>query len=136
LLGTNDDFVLETRVNGAGNPWELVRNAFGGDTVSFTLRSPSGALAAAFPYLLAEVFPVAQPPFGNALVPAFHLDAGLFIAFDGVAGGTMIGSGLTATFTTAPGLSGFVARLQAFAVSPAAKNGLYGLTDAHDLVLH
>lgn len=57
----------------------------------------------------------------------------LIDVLDGTVTGATAGTAMTA-FVVPPGLSGFVVRLQALAITPGARNGIFAATDAPDFI--
>lgn len=135
-IGSDDDLVLETRLDVSGNPYELSRPANGGQSIDVTIVSPRSEFSAAAPFLLAQIYPVGFPPIAPAAWPEIHVDQGFIVVYDGANFGQTVGAGVPLSFPIPFGLSGFVARLQAFAFGPTAKNRIFAATDAHDLILN
>lgn len=139
LIGSNQDFRLETTIANQGDPLLQSKRGGAGDTLSMAFRSAMGTFNGSIPLYYAQVYIGGFPPASPGLLSDVHINpaSGAFLVYDG----TMVPGGLPSTgtafvFAIPPGLAGFVARFQAFAVSPLAQNGIYAATDAHDIVLY
>lgn len=135
-IGSDDDFVLETRISGTGNPYELSRPAAGGGSIDVTIISPRGEFSPTSPILVAQIYPVGFPPTAIPGRPEIHVDQNFILVFDGAAFAQTIGPGISLSYPIPFGLSGFVVRLQAFTFGPTAKNRIFAASDAHDLFLN
>jgi hypothetical protein len=100
--------------------------------LSIEIRSPVGAVVGQPALIAYELFLVGGAPTAPAGFPDVHLAAQSAIVADVLvalpAGGFAVG------YTVPPGLMGLVARIQAFAFSPTAANGIFVASDAHDIV--
>ena len=130
LEGTDDDFLLETQINGAGDPTACVKTASSGNTLSLTFSSPGGTLVGELAVLGASLR--LSGPTASTLID------GLWVSpvngFLVVGGSSLPPSGISRMFLMPSGLSGITGRLQAVAVSPMTTNGIFGTTRAHDIV--
>jgi hypothetical protein len=139
LVGSCEDLELLSVVNGAGNPFALVKSAAAGSTILTYFHSPAAGFAGAVPVLAAQLFVSSLPPASPSAFPAVHLDLGAIVVFDGFmpGGPFVLGPGGLVRAVTLPGvaLAGFTARFQGFALAPFAANGIFAATHAHDFVL-
>ena len=139
--GSGDDLELWTTVNGLGVPTLTGKLATAGDFLAVTIRSPAGTFVGAPPILAGQVFFSTAPPTSPIGFPAVHLSpAQAIVLFDGnvqgLFGQSVIGTnGMTLQSQIPPGVGGRVLRLQALVPSPAAANGIFAITDAHDIIL-
>lgn len=140
LPGTGDDLELYTWIDGGGDPLASSHSASAGTTVTFTMKSPGGTLNGALPLLAGEFFMPAFPPIGLVTYPYVHLDAGLAFLIAGSFDASPFTSpgldpnGITITTLVPPGLGGFGVRLQGFVVTPFVNNGLFAVSNAHDIL--
>lgn len=139
LAGSSDDFSLETRVNGAGLPLLPTKKVVPNDLLDVTIRSPGGTLSGLLSYLFAQVYFAGISPIGPGTLPTVHLapTSLLFTIYDGALfPGGLAPAGYTFTvLIPPPALNGFVIRFQGFVIGPGTQNGIFGATDAHDIVL-
>ena len=126
--GTGEDLQLRSGVLAAPT-LDCLEEASAGETVRHVMESPSGTFQGALGALFYQVHTPAQPP--TQALPGIRLDQvdGVFYALP------LSASGLTIDVPVPPGLGGFVLRAQAVALSPAAQNGVFASTDAHDVFL-
>lgn len=140
LPGTNEDFDLYVRVDGAGDPLGSQIVCPAGSTISTVIHSPLGAFVGAPPILAGQFFATSMPPLGIVAYPAIHLDAAAGFVVYGNAGPNAFSvpglppNGVDLYFLVPPGLGGMRLRLQAIAVTAFAANGLFVVSAARDLV--
>lgn len=132
-LGTGEDFSLTTNVDNYGDPSTSMKSCPGGATINFRYRSANGTFNLAPAGLALEIFANGNPPIVNVpALPALHVDPAVAVLVDGPI--FLPAGGPAFSFPIPFGLGGLTARLQAFALSPNALDGIMALTDAHDLV--
>lgn len=128
LPGTNEDLVLQTAVNGAPPNTTCGKDVRAGDTIQFKVTSPLGTHAAHVGGLFLQIHDPLAPPIQLG-IPGLHLDHS-----DGTF--TILGvppAGWTGSIVVPPGFSGLLLRWQALFLMPSPANGLFALSDAHDL---
>ena len=141
LMGTGEDLLLETLVNGTGDVYDTPKPALAGDDVTVRFHSPGGTFVGAVPWLLLQSFPTGSMLGPDPFNPGLWIDVtapGLVILrFGGGPLGPWLlpEGGMTGLFQVGPGLVGLAVRFQALAISPAARNGVYATTDGLDVVL-
>ncbi len=131
--GSREDFVLSLDVNGVFAAGVGATPATGGDVVTVRTTSAGGALANAFALLVVEPWLPPAPPAGPLGIPELHVPLSaiwLEVYPSGVGP-----SGMALVVPWPVGLGGFALRLQAVAVTPAARNGVFALSAARDLIL-
>jgi hypothetical protein len=133
LPGSREDLVMQLSVNGSFAASVLTTPAVAGDVLSVSVTSPTGTMSDAFAVLLVEPWVPPFNPQGPPIFPFLHLPLGSSWLSVFPAGAGAIG----ATFSSPlpPGLAGLSFRLQAIALTTAAKNGLFAAAAARDLVL-
>ncbi|MEM7309698.1 MAG: right-handed parallel beta-helix repeat-containing protein [Planctomycetota bacterium] len=142
-VGTNEDLALATLIDGGGNPVEAIKAPLPGSVVTVHLDSPAGMFADSTYMLLAEFAPtgVALPP---AAVPGLDLNPfspQFVIVFDSlgalpVIGGLKLGeAGFGVDFAVPAGLTGQSLYTQGVAFGPGAANGVYAISNAHEVIL-
>jgi hypothetical protein len=89
--------------------------------------------------MLGQVYPQAAPPGGLPGYPAIQLDLGAAVEIYGTLGagglpvpGLPLG-GVNFDFQVPPGLGGQAFRLQGYAISPFASNGIFAATRALEI---
>ncbi len=127
LAGTGEDFELESQVNGHGDPGACGKTAVAGDAVSLRWSSPGGRFVGALSALLIQLHPFGTPPVALATLPGLHLGG-----VDAQVAAALPAAGVALSIS-APAVSGWSARVQAVVLSPAAANGVYATTDAHEV---
>ena len=141
LMGTGEDFLLETQVAGAGDVHQTPKDALPGDAVTVRLHSPDETFVGAIPWLVLQSFPTGTLLGPDPFNPGLWVDTtagSLSILRFGIGpiGPTLLPpGGITLLYQVPPGLVGLSVRFQAIAISPAAANGIYATTDGLDLVL-
>ncbi|MCB9881207.1 MAG: hypothetical protein H6834_05405 [Planctomycetes bacterium] len=141
--GTGDDFVLSTAVGGAplstgaGND---VKQAPGFSLLAVNIASPNGALDLTPYWVLAQAFPTGNSPVAVPGLPAYFdfLQPIAFLVDGGVGSPTgppviAPGGGSTAYFLTPSGMAGLSMMIQGFAFSVSTTNGVYAITDGHEV---
>lgn len=129
MPGTGEDLVLETLVNGAGDPTAYVKEAHVGDLLAIAFRSPNGTFTGTPTGLFLEPYAIGFPPTPLPGFPGVWLSnpASAILVLP------LPGAGFTLPVTIPDGVQGAVGRLQAIALSPLASTGLYAASDAHDV---
>lgn len=133
LVGTREDFVFDVAVNGAFAPAVVAALAATNDIVTLGIRSPGGTFANDFAMVGLEAWLPPNSPVGPPALPAIHVGPNGFVLF-AFPNGTGA-NGVLLPVTVPPGLSGLGLRLQAFALTPNARNGSFVATAARDLLL-
>lgn len=140
LPGSADDLDLYSWLNGAGDPLGSQKVAAQGDLISLRFTSPGGALTGAVPWILAQLFSSGSAPIGIPGLPVYvdvfssvTLYGGLPVVPFSIPG--LPPAGVDLYYQIPPGLGGFTLRVQAAAISPAAGNGLFAVTPAHDIII-
>lgn len=142
-VGTSEDLALTTLVDGGGNPVDAVKEPLAGSVLTLHLDSPTGTFSASPFLLLAELAAtgVVLPP---ATIPGLDLNPlspQFMIVFDSLnalpqLGGLLLGStGFGVDFTVPAGLAGVSLFAQGVAFGPSASNGVYAISNAHEVVL-
>lgn len=130
LIGTLEDFLLWSAIDGGGDLERCVKNAPIGSSVALYVTSPNGTLVGAPTIFAAELLPTNMQPAAIVGFPEIHLSiAPLILDIS-----PLPPAGSLRGFIVPPGLGGFYARFQAFAVTPAAANGFFAATAAHELI--
>ena len=143
--GSNDDIVMETRVNAMGSPESVVKLATTGDVLTLDMLSPGGTYLGTPPLVVAQYTPIdtAIPPFAG--FPDVHVHSvvpGLVVLFSGaqlpppVGPITLSSNGLSFAFNVPGGVAGNRLRLQSLAITSSAPNGFFAATDAHDIIFN
>ncbi|MFY9342391.1 MAG: hypothetical protein WAT39_07870 [Planctomycetota bacterium] len=132
LSGTREDFTLMVALLGGVPPAVSPVAAPAGTLVLVSMRSPAGAFTNDFAVLLLEPWVPPVSPVGPLAWPGLQvpLGSGWFAVRPAGVGpvGTTLGAAIP------PGLSGLAARVQAVAITTAAKNGFFAATAARDLI--
>lgn len=140
LPGTGEDLALFVWVGGAGDPNANTVTAASGVEILARFRSPGGSFNGAPGLLVAQGFQTGSPPAPNPGLGDLHIN--LFSPYTVLTGtlspapfpvAGLPAAGTDVTMMVPPGLSGNSARLQAFVITPAANNGQYVATNAHDI---
>jgi hypothetical protein len=130
LPGSGEDFVLSTRVNGVGDPADCAKAVEAGDQLDIGFASPGGTFVGVPAGAVLQFYPTGQPPVSipgvNVHVSEFH---GQIVT------AALPSSGLMVSTVIPPGLGGHTLRLQAAAITPLAANGVFAVSDAHDILL-
>ncbi|MGA0059152.1 MAG: hypothetical protein ACO3RU_06155 [Planctomycetota bacterium] len=142
--GTGDDVGLATAIGGgalstgAGND---IKSANGGQLLEVNVSSPNGGYDLAPYWLLAQVFSTATPPV--AATPGVYFDFAqpvLILAGFGTSpiGGPVIapGNGSSNYYLAPAGLAGSSIMLQGLVFSTSASNGIFAMTDGHEIQLN
>jgi hypothetical protein len=137
--GSGEDLALFTVINGNGTSLS-VKPAPAGSSVLIVLSSLGGTFWGAQPFIGANFYATGQAPGTLPGFPQVHLDFGnLVLLVDGsappplyVASLPPAGTGLSVIVPA--GLAGFTLRLQGLVFSASAANGVFAVTDAHELV--
>ncbi|MEZ5965477.1 MAG: hypothetical protein R3F56_16710 [Planctomycetota bacterium] len=130
MRGTGEDVALSSEVDGGGDPGLCVKPARAGASVGLSLLSPDGTLTGALGALLLQVHATGSPPPPLPLPGLWLGRFDLQVVLGGIPNG-----GVGVTLTVPPGAAGATLRVQGLALSTLARNGLYALTEAHDVVL-
>lgn len=130
LPGTGEDLELRTGVANAAPDTTCAKTAGGGARVRFELQSPGGTFLGALGAFAFELYPEPGPAPLPAL-PGLQLDRiDAQVVFLGLAP-----AGAASEVTVPPGLAGLVLRVQGVVLAPAAANGLFAASSAHDVFL-
>ena len=130
--GTADDLALFAWTNGVGDPLAPVRPLGAGDLAMFRFVSPAGSLTGTSPLIAAQFFPDWLPPTAPVIAGVW-LDAGAFVVFGASTGAPFLGlpvDGIDGMWSVPPGLDGLRLRVQGFATTSLAANGLFAATNA------
>ena len=130
LQGTREDLMISVQVNGIEPNSVPVASIASGQTLTVAIASPGGFYAATAAALAGETGGVPFVPNPIGVFPEVHLSYAATV----VATIPAIGAGASLFAIIPPGMSGITVRLQAFAVSPAARNAFFSATAARDLV--
>lgn len=138
-IGSSEDFVLETSINGAADRRALSKSATIGDSVDFTMSTPGLTHTDRIVFLVAQLFPNGQPPFSQPGFPELLVNQyGAAIVFDGFAANPADPIGLSATgeltinYTWPYTILGSSVRLQAVVFNPSTRNGIFATSHAVD----
>ena len=141
--GSGEDFILESGVNAlpSGGPTQDVKVAPPGSIVAFELSSPGGTfsldpLMVACGVMSTGVAPTSPPGF-----PEVHIDPTqpYVILIDAATPSGPFGppvvlpGGFVLSYVAPAGLNGLSAFIQGFAFSGGAANGIFAVTDAHEI---
>lgn len=130
LIGTLEDFVLWSAIDGGGDLERCVKSAPIGSSVALYFTSANGTFVGVPTIFAAELLPTNMQPAAVGGFPEVHLSiAPLILDIS-----PLPPTGSLRGFIVPPGLGGFYARFQAFAVTPAATNGSFAATAAHEIV--
>lgn len=141
LLGTREDLLMTTLVNGGGDPRGFKKIVSTGDSIEIMISSPDGLQALRVIVLLGEIFQNSTPPTGIPSFPELHLSlSGVTIILDGftdpIAPIAVPSTGAYSRVDTLPfSVPGSTLRLQAIAFNPTAANHIFAATDAIDFVM-
>ena len=140
LSGTGEDFVLETLVNGAGDPDLCAKVLAPGDFLSVRFLSPTGTFWFEVPILGGQVFLTSGPPLGTLSVFPVVLLPAATIFYDGFTptplGPTGLGpGGIALAYKIPAGTSGLTVRFQAYVVSAMSNNGFIAATAGHEIFI-
>lgn len=136
--GSNDDLLLESGVSSSATsgPLQDVVSASAGDFLVFQVKSPLGAFLGSNYILGAQVFDPSAPPSVLGF-PELHLSP--FAAFV-IQGPAPLPPGPGAVFSlqlsAANPLPSMRFLIQAVALGASSTNGIFGATNAHELVLN
>jgi hypothetical protein len=120
LPGSREALALQSTVNAAFPPSLILANPIAGDVASVTVTSPGGSFANELTVLFSDVwFPPTMPV---APFPDVQVSLGAAVA---TVWGSGVGTGRTFSAIIPPGLGGLALRMQAFCLTPAAKNGAF-----------
>ncbi|MCK5940509.1 MAG: hypothetical protein KAI24_00965, partial [Planctomycetes bacterium] len=138
--GSGEDLTLGTTVNASGAPHSCEKVAATGDLLTMSVASPSGRFTFAPYLLLVELYPTGgTPPPPIPGLPALHVHPLTAIwLVDPLSPGplgpaVLPAGGAPHAWFVPPGLTGATLRLQAGVFSPLAANGVFALTDAHEV---
>lgn len=139
--GSNEDFVLKTGINGTPTTGVGldVKQASTGDLLFINFASPSGTFDLMPPLLVGQQFATGFPPAG-ALPGLWVNTQGGQIIINGLAPGPfglteviVPGTGNTHIFQIPAGIAGTSVILQSLAVAGYAANGIFAMSDAHEI---
>ncbi|HEX6813417.1 MAG TPA: hypothetical protein VF384_17495 [Planctomycetota bacterium] len=127
LPGTNEDLVLETGINSGPLDQTCGKDVREGDTMHLRVTSPAGTHALHIGGLFLEVHDASAPPL-SGVIPGLHLDR---------ADGWLLIAGVPQTGWTLslvmPATNPTLLRWQALMLTPNPLNGLFALSNAHDM---
>jgi hypothetical protein len=128
LPGTNEDLVLESRINNGTLDQTCGKRLVGGDTITLRVTSPGGTHALHVGGLFLQLHTAAAPPLQLGIA-GLHLssDNG-WLLIPGVAP-----TGFSFSLPIPQGTAGTILRWQALMLTPNPVNGLFALSNAHDL---
>ncbi len=140
LPGTMEDLDLYTWINTTGDPHAELAIATAGDLVSMRFVAQGGTFTGMSGLVAAQLFPTGSAPLPNPGFADIHisLSAPFTVIWGSLTPTSFPAAGLPSSgadlTTVVPvGLSGTSLRLQGFVQNPAASNGLYAATRAHDI---
>jgi len=125
--GTREDLVLHTEVADQGEPDLCRKEADPGDRLALEVLSPDGTFDGAIAALLLQVFVPANRPIET--FPGLWIDR----VDAQIAVPALPATGLNIAFQVPQGVHGIVLRAQGAVLAPAARNGLFATSDAHDI---
>ena len=136
--GSGEDIRLLTGLNSAGptGAGDDIKLAAAGDFLEVNVSSVGGTFHGANYYLIGQLFGTGFPPggFGGIWINTGAPFFGLVNPIPTPLGATVIPPGGVSTHVTIPpGLTGLSVMLQAFPLSPSAANGVFALSDAHEI---
>lgn len=137
-VGTGEDLVLRTGVNGPANEC-TVKPAQPFDLVTLEAISPSGSFDGATLVVYAQTFTSGTPAPSTPGLTGVWIDllAPHYAIFDGLSapfgGGLAPGGFAFGPVVLDPTLAGQSVMLQAGVITPTAANGLYAATDGHEI---
>ncbi|MBZ0153377.1 MAG: hypothetical protein K8J09_17770 [Planctomycetes bacterium] len=127
LPGTNEDLVLESGINNGPIDGTCGKMVLPGDTMHFRVRSPLGTHQAHIGGLFLQLHDPWAPPL-SGILQGLHIDhSDGYVMIVGVPG-----SGWNFSLPMPAGVTGIL-RWQALMITDAPANGLFALTDAHDI---
>lgn len=131
LVGTREDLVLEFRVNGVVPASIPSASIAAGQAGAAVITSPTGTFAAAFVFLVGELYTPPAVPFPPPSLPEVHISTGASIlaTIPGLGAG-----GFAIAGVVPPGLSGLAVRLQAMAPLANGVNGIFAASAARDVL--
>ncbi|MGK0304264.1 MAG: hypothetical protein ACI89X_005172 [Planctomycetota bacterium] len=135
LLGTDEDFDLESLVNGLGNARSCHKVISPGDVVELRIPPPASAFLGSIGIGFLQFYAAGTPgPITPLGLPSIHIDpAGPQTIYYSI---SPISSAGTSLLTSIPApFSGTTIRVQYFALSSAANNGQFAATGAHDIAI-
>ena len=139
--GSAEDLDIYVKVNGEGDPLASQALAALGDLVHVLVRTPGGTFAGTSFLLAGEVGPTGYQPYVDPFFPYVHLyPTQAFILAGDTYGGPFAVPGLPPQgmnlyYQIPAGLAGYTVRLQGFAVTTLAANGIFACSNARDVVL-
>ncbi|MCB9831643.1 MAG: hypothetical protein H6807_04140 [Planctomycetes bacterium] len=139
LPGTAEDLELESRVNGREPARGSVKLITTGDRLDLLALSPGGHYPPGALWLIGSARPSSAPPLLLPLLPGCHVDpAALIILAPStfVAASQPLSQGMVFTMPVTQSHPGWSLYVQALALDPAAGNGFFALSEAHELRFH
>ena len=139
LPGSNEDLEMHSWIVGGNeDPNDTIVPLVAGDVLALRLTSAGDTFVGTPPLVAGQSYTTGTPPLSP--LPGIHLDGfgGITIVYGDPSGAFLMGpslpfGGVILVYSVPPGLSGFSFRLQGFAVTSLAANGMYAVTEAHDL---
>ncbi len=136
MPGTLEDLDIETRRNGGGHPDCAVKTIGAGDLLDVRIHSASGTFAASEQWLVGSACITGSPPVELPLLPGCHVDPNALIL---LAPGPLtlaelpLGGGRRFLFSITSSPPGWSLMIQGAALSASAGNGMFALSEAHEL---
>ena len=128
LPGTNEDLVLKSQVGYSALDETCGKGIAAGETMNLQVTSPLGTHAAHIGGLFLQLHTPAAPPV-NLGIAGLHLDHDDgYVVIPGVAP-----TGFNFSMVMPAGFTGLILRWQSLMLTPNPANGLFALSNAHDL---
>ena len=128
LPGTNEDLVLKSKIGNGPLDETCGKRVEPGQTITLQVTSPNGTHVPHIGGLFLQLHDASAPPLSN-LIPGLHLDrADGSVAIPGVGS-----SGFQFSIVMPAGFGQQILRWQALMLMPNPSNGLFALTNAHDI---
>jgi hypothetical protein len=139
--GTGEDLELSSAVGGlfpSGGPGNDIKQAFGGDLLTFRVSSPNGAFRQKGYFLTGQLIATGAPPVPNPAFPELWFDINLvFIMVSGIPtqlGAPLIGPQGSSTYFVAPSnFAGLSLMVQCLVLDNSSNNAFYAASDAHEI---
>ncbi len=136
--GSSEDLDLYTWVDGSGDPLASVATITANQVLRARLASPRGTFTGWPPLLFGRLHASGSPAGTTAGFPVIQMDVSTAFLLFGALAPPLQTPGLPATgvdlfLAIPPGFAGQSLRVQLFAVSPTAANGLFAASAAHEI---
>lgn len=128
MPGSNEDLVLKTGINNGPLDETCGKDVRAGDVMNFEVSSPNGTHTTTLGGLFLQIHDASAPPISGLLPNLWINDIQATVYIVNVPTG-----GWTFSFTLPPGVAGDFLRWQAIVLMAGASNGLFALTNAHDM---